>query len=178
MWARRTSAPALAIFLLVLFLPFQHAWAKPKAEASKQQLDQLHDRIESLKKELDSSQEAHAEAADALKQSEQAISEANRKLYELNQQHKQNRDALQTLQQQKNDLEDTIHRQQQLLGSQLYQQYLRGQQGYIQTVLQQQDPSAIARQLQYFSYISHARAKLIESLRLNLCLLYTSDAAD
>jgi len=168
MWARRTSAPALAIFLLVLFLPFQHAWAKPKAEASKQQLDQLHDRIEALKKELDSSQEAHAEAADALKQSEQAISEANRKLYELNQQHKQNRDALQTLQQQKNGLEDTIHHQQQLLGSQLYQQYLRGQQGYLQTVLQQQDPSAIARQLQYFSYISRARAKLIESLRLNL----------
>ena len=168
MLVRHSSAPALVVFLLVLFLPLQDAGAGPKAEASKQQLDQLHDRIEALKQELDSSQEAHAEAADALKESEQAISEANRKLYELSQQHKQNHDTLQSLQQQKNGLEDTIHQQQQLLSSQLYQQYLRGQQGYIQTVLQQQNPSAIARQLQYFSYISRARAKLIESMRRNL----------
>lgn len=154
--------------LIVLLSPFQNAYAAAKSEAPKQKLDQLHERIESLKKELDSSQAAHAEAADELKQSEQAISEANRKLYELNQQHKQNRNALDTLQQQKTGLETTLEQQQRLLGSQLYQQYLHGQQGYMQVVLQQQDPGAMARQLHYFSYIAKARAKLIESMQLNL----------
>jgi len=158
--------------LIVLLSPFQNAYAATKSEAPKQKpggkLEQLHERIESLKKELDSSQSAHAEAADELKQSEQAISEANRKLYELNQQHKQNRNTLEALQQQKAGLETTLEQQQRLLGSQLYQQYLHGQQGYIQVVLQQQDPGAMARQLHYFSYIAKARAKLIESMQLNL----------
>ena len=160
-------APLLAAFC-ILFAPFQNAYATTKSEAPKQKLNQLHERIESLKKELDSSQAAHIEAADGLKQSEQAISEANRKLYELNQQHKQNRNTLETLQQQKSGLETTLEQQQRLLGSQLYQQYLHGQQGYMQVVLQQQDPGAMARQLHYFSYIAKARARLIESMQLNL----------
>lgn len=159
---------SLLAALIVLLSPVQNAYAAAKSEAPKQKLDQLHERIESLKKELDSSQAAHAEAADELKQSEQAISEANRKLYELNQQHKQNRNTLETLQQQKAGLETTLEQQQRLLGSQLYQQYLHGQQGYMQVVLQQQDPGAMARQLHYFSYIAKARAKLIESMQLNL----------
>ena len=162
------SAALLVLSLLALSLPWQNTWAAAKTEVSKQQLDQLHQRIESLKKELDSSREAHAEAADELKQSEQAISEANRKLYELNQQHQQNRNSLQTLQQQKSILETTLRLQQQLLGEQLYQQYLHGQQSYLQVALQQQSPSAIARELHYFSYVSRARAKLIESIQLNL----------
>ena len=142
--------------------------AASKAEKSKEQLDQLHERIESLKKELDNSQEAHRDAADELKRSEQAISEANRKLFDLNQQHKQNRDTLQTLQQQQSDLENTLQQQQQLLGGQLYQQYLHGQQSYLQALLQQEDPSAIARQLHYFTYVSRARARMIESMQANL----------
>ncbi len=162
-----TFVPLLAA-LIVLLSPFQNAYAAARSEAPKQKLNQLHERIESLKKELDSSQAAHAEAADELKQSEKAISEANRKLYELNQQHKQNRNTLETLQQQKAGLETTLEQQQRLLGSQLYQQYLHGQQGYVQVVLQQQDPGAMARQLHYFSYIAKARAKLIESMQLNL----------
>jgi septal ring factor EnvC (AmiA/AmiB activator) len=154
--------------LLVCFLTCSTAWAGAKAEKSKEALSQLHERIESLTKELDSAQEAHAEAADALKKSESAISETNRKLFELNQQHKQNRDTLQTLQQQKSELESTLQQQQQLLGAQLYQQYLHGQQSYVQVVLQQQDPSAITRDLHYFSYVSRARANLIESIQANL----------
>lgn len=154
--------------LLVCFLTSSNAWAGAKAEKSKEALSQLHERIKSLTKELDNAQEAHAEAADALKKSETAISETNRKLFELNQQHKQNRDTLQTLQQQKSELESTLRQQQQLLGAQLYQQYLHGQQSYIQVVLQQQDPSAITRDLHYFSYVSRARANLIASMQANL----------
>jgi septal ring factor EnvC (AmiA/AmiB activator) len=171
MWAHHAPVSLLAAFL-VLLLSFQNAHAAAKPEAPKQKpgekLEQLHERIESLKKELDSSQAAHAEAADELKQSEQAISAANRKLYELNQQHKQNRDTLETLQQQKAGVETTLEQQQRLLGSQLYQQYLHGQQGYMQVALQQQDPGAMARQLHYFSYIAKARAQLIESMQSNL----------
>ncbi|HEX5539204.1 MAG TPA: peptidoglycan DD-metalloendopeptidase family protein, partial [Methylophilaceae bacterium] len=131
-------------------------------------LSDLQERLESLKKELDSSQAAHSEAADELKQSEKAISEANRKLYELNQQYQQNQKSLQGLQQQTADTEAKLQQQRQLIGRQLYQQYLHGKQNYLQILLQQQDPNAIARQLHYFSYVSRARAALIGDMQANL----------
>jgi murein hydrolase activator len=159
---------ALTCFVFLTSIPFQSVWAGAKPEASKQKLDQLHERIESLNKELDTSKEAHAEVADELKQSEQAISEANRKLYELRQQHQKSRSSLQNLQQEKSSLETTLQQQQHLLGSQIYQQYLHGQQSYLQIILQQQDPGAISRELHYYSYISRARAKLIQSMQRNL----------
>ena len=157
---------ALATGLALLCLPA--AAQTGKSEGSKEALDQLQSRIESLKKELDSTQEAHLEAADALKKSELSISSANRKLFELRQQQQANRNALQSLQQEKSSLSGTISHQQQLLSRQWYQQYLNGQHGYLQVVLTQHDPNAIARELQYFSYVARARAELIRSLKKNL----------
>lgn len=157
----------LASLLLGLLVPGV-AWAGAKAEQSKEDLNRLHERIEALKKELDSTKEAHKDATDELKQSEKAISETNRKLYELSKQHKQNRNTLASLQQQKLETEGTVKEQQDLLGAQLYQQYLHGQQGYLQILLQQQDPGAIARQLHYYSYVAKARATLIASMQQNL----------
>ena len=157
------------VFLLIaLWAMVPVALAASKAEKTKQNLEQLHERIETLKKELDSTEEKHSEAADELKQSEKAISEANRKLYDLNRQHRQSNQTLESLQQQKAELESTLQEQQKRLGDQLYQQYLHGRQGHLQILLQQQDPNAIARDLQYFSYISRARAQLIASIRTNI----------
>lgn len=136
--------------------------------ASKKALNELQEHIAALKRELENAQSAHSEAADELKQSEQAISEANRKLYVLNQQHAQNDASLQTLQQQKSVLESQLQQQQQWLKKQLYLQYVHGQQSYTQTVLQQQDPSAIARQLHYQSYVAKARSQRIAAVRQNL----------
>ncbi|HSH71630.1 MAG TPA: peptidoglycan DD-metalloendopeptidase family protein [Methylophilaceae bacterium] len=160
-------AMAFATITVDCVLPGE-ARAGTKVEKSKEALSDIHERIESLKKELNIAQEAHADATDALKASEKSISETNRKLYELNQQHKENRSKLENLQEQKSGIETTLQEQKQLLGSQLYQQYLHGQQSYIQVVLQQQDPGAMARQLQYFSYVSKARARLIAAMQSNL----------
>lgn len=136
--------------------------------ASQKALNELQERIAALKRELENAQFAHSEAADELKQSEQAISEANRKLYVLNQQHTENNATLQTLQQQKSALETRLQQQQQWLKKQLYLQYTHGQQSYTQTVLQQQDPSAIARQLHYQSYVAKARHQRIAAMQQNL----------
>jgi septal ring factor EnvC (AmiA/AmiB activator) len=50
----------------------------------------------------------------------------------------------------------------------MYQQYLHGQQNYLQVILEEQDPSAASRQLQYFSYITKARENLINGMQSNL----------
>lgn len=136
--------------------------------ATKESLQELQKRIESLKQEVDRTEGAHAEASDALKQSEQAISEANRKLHELTQQQKSNASTLDAIRKDRSGMEAMIAQQQSLLANQLYQQYLSGEQNYLRSLLQARDPNTIARDLQYFSYVAKARADLIASLRKNL----------
>jgi septal ring factor EnvC (AmiA/AmiB activator) len=135
---------------------------------SKESLQELQSRIESLKQELDRTEGAHAEATDALKQSEQAISESNRRLHEIIQQQKANVATLNAIRKDQAGLESTIATQQKLLGDQLYRQYLQGQQSYLRALLEQRDPNVIARDFHYFSYVARARAQLIEDLRKNL----------
>ena len=62
-----------AVLTALLLAPASPAWAAKKIEESKQNLNEVKERIELLKKELDQSQEAHKDAADALKESEVAI---------------------------------------------------------------------------------------------------------
>ena len=171
--ALKRSALAFGILALTLNSPFALAVnkadkAKDKVEKPKEKLNNIHERIESLTKELGKTKEAHADAADALKESEKAISETNRKLFDLQQAQKKHNESLQALQTQKTGLENTIDGQKNQLSKQMYQQYLHGQQNYLQLILQEQDPSAISRQLQYFSYISRARQALINDMQSNL----------
>lgn len=144
------------------------ASAEKKPEQTKRALSDLHERLETLKKELDSSQEAHKDAADALKESEQAISEANKKLYEINRRQLENKKTLAKLQADSNATNQSLAQQQKLLGGQLYQQYVHGQQSYVQMILQSEHPSEIARDVQYFSYIAKARAELISKMQGSL----------
>jgi septal ring factor EnvC (AmiA/AmiB activator) len=138
-----------------------------KAEDTRQDLKELKGRIESLKKELDSTQEAHSEAADALKKSERAISETNRKIYEIARRQNDSRLSLQAQQRELATLNATISEQQQTLSKQFHEQYIHGQQGYLQILLSGKDPNAVSRDLQYFSYLARARADNIAALRQN-----------
>ncbi|MEY3651708.1 MAG: hypothetical protein RLZZ351_1073, partial [Pseudomonadota bacterium] len=137
-------------------------------EKPKESLSNIHERIEKLKKDLDQTKEAHADVADALKKSEKAISETNRKLFEIKQDHQKYSETLQSLQHQKSSLETTLSQQQLQLSKQLYQQYVHGETQYLPIILDAKNPSEISRQLQYLSYVGHARSDLIESMQNNL----------
>ena len=154
--------------LLLSFGVFAKNTINMQKAQSKEDLTEIQQKIESLTKELDESQSARKDAADALKESEQAISQANKKLHDLDVQHQEHQSKLNTLDSQKNGTQAEIAAQQQRLGALVYEQYLHGKQGYAQTLLQQQDPNAVSRNLHYLSYVSKARADLIENLRGNL----------
>lgn len=156
--------------LICLHPPSAMAAKKIEVEkqAAKESLNDLHERIDALKQELDNAQAAHKDAADELKQSEQAISLANKSLFEISNQQQEKKGTLSQLKAQSLSLNSTLSQQQKLLSAQLYDQYLHGQQSYTQMLLQNQDPSKIARDLQYFSYVAKARAKLIAQMQGNL----------
>jgi septal ring factor EnvC (AmiA/AmiB activator) len=137
-------------------------------EKPKENLSNIHERIEKLKKDLDQTKEAHADVADALKKSEKAISETNRKLFEIKQDHQKYSETLQSLQQKKSSLETTLGQQKGQLSKQLYQQYVHGETQYLPIILDAKNPSEISRQLHYLSYVGHARSDLIDSMQHNL----------
>ena len=166
---KRISIVLAAILLASLSsASFAASKSERKPAKPKEKLDSIHERIESLKKELNTTKEAHADVADALKKSEKAISESNRKLFELRQEQNKHSERLEVLQSQKSNLETTIEGQKRLLAQQLYQQYLHGRESYLQIILQEKDPSAASRQVQYFGYVSKARSQLIASTKSNL----------
>jgi len=141
--------------------------AKDQANA-KNELSDLHEKIQALKKELDSNQEAHKDATDELKISETAISSANKKLWEINQKQKQNKNTLNSLKKQSLNLNESLSQQQQQLSHLLRQQYMYGGQTYSQLILQNKNPSDIARDVKYFSYIAKEHAKVIDGVQINL----------
>lgn len=139
------------------------------AHASRQQdLDNLRERISSMQHSMEKASESKAEAADALRESERAISHSNRKLAELAARQAAANQRLAHLQAQHKKISDSMSGQQALLGRLLNQQYLGGQQEYAKLLLNNQDPSQAARDLQYYRYITRDRAEWLNGLRANL----------
>ena len=161
------------IWLIVGLLAANISMAAKQADAVKADLNDVHKKIESLKKELDASTDAHKDAADALKASETAISQAQKKLHEINQKQRQNTAALTQLKQQSLKVSDALAQQQQQLSKLLYQQYIHGNQSYTQLMLENKDPSNVARDLKYFAYIAKARGELIADMQGNLNKIQT-----
>ena len=157
------------IFAFFVFACFAgNGIAAKKIDAAKEDLTDIQTKIQALKKELDSNQEAHKDATDALKDSETAISAANLKLHEINQQQNKNKTQLNSLKKQSLSLNDKLGAQQQQLSDLLRQQYMHGNQSYTQLILQDKNPSEIARDVKYFSYIAKAHAKVIDDMQGNL----------
>ena len=161
------------VWLLLGLLAADVSMAAKQADTVKADLKDVHKKIESLKKELDASTDAHKDAADALKASETAISQAQKKLHEINQKQKQNTVALTQLKQQSLKVGDALAQQQQQLSKLLYQQYIHGNQSYTQLMLENKDPSSVARDLKYFAYIAKARGELIADMQGNLTKIQT-----
>ena len=156
------------IILITCCLIAGNSFAAKKIDAAKEDLSDLHEKIDALKKELDSKQEAHKDATDALKDSETAISSANKKLREINQKQNKNKNTLSTLKKQSLTLNDRLSEQQKKLSNLLRQQYMHGNQSYTQLILQNKNPAEISRDIKYFSYIAKQHAAVIDDMQGNL----------
>ncbi len=165
---RIIQTTSILTLMLPLLLNASWCYAEKKSDQPKQALSELQQQLEALKKELDQAQEEHKDAADALKESEVAISGADKKLHEISKQQVDNKKELAKLDAESKSTNQALSQEQKLLSGQLYQQYIHGQQSYVQMILQSERPSEVARDLHYFSYVAKARADLINKMQNNL----------
>ena len=104
-----------------------------------------------LKKELDNNQEAHKDATDALKTLKPPLAQPTKNCAKFNQKQNKNKNTLNSLKKQSLNFNENLSQQQKQLSTLLYQQYMHGNQSYSQLILQNKNPSEIARDVKYFS---------------------------
>jgi septal ring factor EnvC (AmiA/AmiB activator) len=131
-------------------------------------LKELRARIEALQKQLAESEESRRDAADALKDSEVAISEANRRLFQISDEQRAAQGQVADIEEEIRRLEDKTRAEKTRIETLLRRRYVDGGRDTLKLILNGQDPSAVARQLHYYTYISRARAAQVETLRGNL----------
>ncbi len=155
------------IFISLLFLS-NGALSATKVDLAKEKLNTVQEKIDKLKKELSGTQKAQEDATDQLRKSEKQISDTNRALYEMSIQQKKNYAKLQELNAQSDSVESQVDLQKKILSEQVYRQYLHGDPSYLQMIIQSENPSVVARNIQYYSYVAKARAKSIYDMQGNL----------
>ena len=157
---------ALHLLVICILTLVSSAYAGQQEE-----LENLRNRIAAMQREMDKTSETKSEAADALRESEREISNINRKLIELTAKLRAADHKLGKLQTQQQELSNAMTGQHVLLGNLLRQQYLGGKQEYLKLLLNNQDPSRVARDLQYYHYIARSRATWIASLNADFAAL-------
>lgn len=157
----RSSLSWMAALLFAMF-------CAPSFADQKSELNQLRDRIENLQRDLAKSEESRSEVADALRTSEKAISEVNRGLLSLGREQGQISQSVADLKRKIDAGRIDVARQQALLDRMIRYQYMYGNADALRLLLDGRDVASVTRQIQYFGYVSRARASMIAGLKQSL----------
>lgn len=164
----RASASRLFLSCLLAIALAGPAFGASKTQQKSEELKELQGRIDRLKREIESAEAGKADVLDELKRSEQSISEINRTIHELSQEQQTVNAELNEARRESNALRERIDTQRAQLARLLVQQYESGAQDGLRLLLNQQDPNAVSRDIEYYGHIARARAKLIAELKDNL----------
>ena len=153
--------------MLIRLLPFLllAAVAHAATDHHQDELKDLRGRIQSLQQELEQASEDRSEAADALKKSERGISDVNRSLRHLESRQRGLTASLKQLDAETQSTQISIASQQKQLSTLLRERYAQGDGDAMKLLLNGQDPSEVARNLEFYGYIGHARSELIRQYR-------------
>ena len=132
---------------------------------NQENLKLLRERIQSLQKDLTAKEALKQDTTDALQETERAISNITHRLTELIENDRQANEEYKQLQVQHSQIRNKIETERNQLEKLFYQQYVGGKQDYLRLVLNQQNPSQIARNIYYYQQFSLTRSEIIKNLQ-------------
>lgn len=153
---------------LCLLLINSSSFAEDNIGTAKKDISGIQKQINTIEQKLNKTKKEQHDVTDALKKSETAISLANKTLHKIREEQKQNEAKLNQLKNKSLSISKNLAQQQKQLSKLLYQRYTTGNQSYTQLILQNKNPSKIARDLKYQSYIAKAHTKLINDMQHSL----------
>ncbi len=154
--------------LLTLVLASGLATAPVLAQNSREakaELKQTEADIARLKKVLGSLQQDMSALESELKKSESEIGRLRREAEELERQIRDGESRIQDLHRQAEGLHVALEGQQEQIARQARSAHMAGQQDYLKLLLNQDDPSRVARMMRYYEYLSRARSQEIAQYR-------------
>lgn len=126
-------------------------------------LEELKKNIAALKEELEQTKSSRDKLQKDLETTEKNIGELNEKAREIREQMDQGQEKLKDLNDERSELDSKKKSQQNYVGQHMKSAWRMGQQGNIRLLLNQQDPSRVARNLKYYDYVIKARAEKISA---------------
>ena len=167
--------------LLVALLSFGAGFAAPAvaqdSREAKAELKQTEQEIARLKKMLGELQQDMSGLERELKQSESEIGRLQKETESLEEQIKEGESRIDDLHGQAEALHVALLEQEQHIARQARSAYMTGQQDYLKLVLNQDDPSRIARMMRYYEYVSRARMEEITTYNHTLEQVRQASAA-
>jgi septal ring factor EnvC (AmiA/AmiB activator) len=152
--------------LLALLLFFTAAgYGADSAPQTREELDAVRRRIDSLEKELGEAARARPSAGVALKEAELAEATARRALREVRTRLAAARAEEKRLRTAIDRAEQDIAAQRAALEGQLRLAWTAGQAEWLRLVLSQQDPAALSRRVAYYGYVTRQRGTLLKDLQ-------------
>lgn len=140
-------------------------WAEDKKAISEAHLKKLRDDINELQGYLKKAQDDHKELVASLRQSDEEVAKVAQQVEKLKTALKEERNRLKKLQAEQRTLNNNKASQQTTLKNIILASYKMGQEPQLKMLLNQQDPSKLARNLSYLQYFNKAHQSEIIQYR-------------
>ncbi len=148
------------------------AAVRPADSAANEQqskaLDQVRGRIESARKSREEMEAQKGELDDLLAETERTYGRLVKEFKGLEAEAKIQVQRMDELKRQRGILLSSIERQRHALAEQARAAYAAGQRDWLKLLLNQEEPTRLARVLTYYKYLNQARAALLQSLEQEL----------
>lgn len=164
-------APVLAALTLLACAPHLLAQDNPERDRAQARLQSVLGEIAVLQEQLDASRREHRGEQARVRQLDLALQEANRKYRRLAEEREGHERELRALEKQREDYLAALDERTARLAEQVRSAYRAGHQSRMKLVLNQDDPTRIARMLAYYDYINQAQVAKIEDLRVTVATL-------
>src|SRR5690606_16664318 len=154
----RAAVGWLAALLLLAAVP-QPVVAQQDASAARAELKQTEAEIKRLKRMLDGLRQEMSGVERQLRDSESEIGRLRREAADIEREIGEGEARLQSLEQQAAALQNALEAQQEQIARQVRSAYMAGRQDYLKMLLNQDDPSRMARMMRYYGDFNQARVE-------------------
>lgn len=165
---RGLTCKAACLLLLLVGIAPGHGAAGQDPAASREQLEQVRQRIAGLQARMRKTAGERDTLSDQLRDAERQIGRVARRLRALGGQLETQRERLDELRRGEAKQRDRLDSERHELARQVRAAYAMGRQERLKILLNQQDPALVSRVLTYYDYVNRTRARRMGEIRRRL----------
>ncbi|CAL1239903.1 murein hydrolase activator EnvC family protein [Candidatus Methylocalor cossyra] len=156
------------LFWLAFALPALAGGAVPEAADQRLELNRIREAIEAVQKSRDTLESKKKALDEALREAESTYGRLLKTIRALEAEAEARTQHIAALRQQRHRLLVALRRERYVLSGQARAAYALGRTDWLKLLLNQQDPSRLARVLAYHRYLTQARSSLIQGMERKL----------